>query len=352
LNRRKLFFIRFEFRLASLNLTVEKNDIPMVTRRAFIEKTGKGLAYTTMALSTPAPAKPGPAGKPPETIRIGIIGAENSHTIGFGKLFNIDKKFEGLEVKYVWGETDELARKASERGKIPHIVSRPEEMLGKIDALIVDHRHARYHLEAATPFIKAGIPSFIDKPFCYRMEEGRDFLAMAREYGTPVTSFSSIAHSEATFDMIEQLKEIEKVHQVVRLGRADFDSVYGGIFFYGVHLLQPLMYMFGDEIEKVKVTRTGTKGNITLTYRDGLTASLILNRKVYGWKTYLETDEGIRELTSRIDPPQVDRNYTDMVEMFRTGKEPRSHESILRCVAVLEAIEQSGQTEAWVEVAS
>ena len=42
-------------------------------------------------------------------------------------------------------------------------------MLGKIDALIVDHRHAKFHLEAATPFVKAGIPTFVDKPFCYRV---------------------------------------------------------------------------------------------------------------------------------------------------------------------------------------
>ena len=58
-------------------------------------------------------------------------------------------------------------------------------MLGKIDALIVDHRHAKYHLEAATPFVKAGIPTFIDKPFCYRVEEGRKFLAMAHKLGNP-----------------------------------------------------------------------------------------------------------------------------------------------------------------------
>ncbi len=324
----------------------------METRRTFIAKAGKGLASAGVALSFPALAASGLPGKSPQRIRIGIIGAENSHTIGFGKLFNIDKKFEGVEVKYVWGETDELARKASERGNIPYIVSTPEEMLGKIDALIVDHRHARHHLEAATPFIKAGIPSFIDKPFCYRVEEGREFLAMARECGTPVTSFSSIAHSKATFDMIKQLKEIGKIHQVIRLGRADFDSVYGGIFFYGVHLLQPLMYMFGDDIEKVKVARTGAKGTITLIYRDGLTANLILTRKVYGWTTFLETDEGIRELNSRVEAPEVDRNYTDMVEMFRTGTEPRSHDSILKCVAVLEAIERSGQSEEWVKVLS
>jgi len=40
----------------------------------------------------------------------------------------------------------------------------------------------------------------------------------------------------------------------------------------------------------------------------------------------------------------------DMVEMFRTGKEPRSHESILKCVAVLEALEKSVSSQNWERV--
>ena len=143
-----------------------------------------------------------------KSIRIGIIGAENSHTRGYGKLFNIDKKFPGVEVLYVWGETEEFAKDAVERGGIPNMVKDPSEMLGKIDALIVDHRHGKYHLEAATPFVKAGIPTFVDKPFCYRVDEGVEFLAMARELGTPVTSYSSIAHTDSILDMKKQLEEM------------------------------------------------------------------------------------------------------------------------------------------------
>ena len=159
-------------------------------------------------------------------LRIGIIGAENSHTIGFGKIFNIDKKFPAAEVKYVWGETDEFARNAAEKGGIPHIVKDPEEMLGKIDALIVDHRHAQYHLKAATPFIKERIPTFIDKPFCYRAAEGEEFLALARKYGTPVTSYSTIAQSAATFDIKEQIESMGEINQVVRTGPVEMDSKY------------------------------------------------------------------------------------------------------------------------------
>ena len=219
---------------------------------------GKGAALTALAVpSGTAFASQflnGPI-QEEKHLCIGIIGAENSHTIGFGRMFNTDKKFPHAEVKYVWGETEEFARNAAEKGNIPNIVKDPGEMLGKIDALIVDHRHAKYHLEAATPFVKEGIPTFVDKPFCYRAEEGEKFLEMARKHGTPVTSYSSIAHSAATFDMKEQVASMGKITQVVRTGPVDMNSKYGGIFFYGVHIVQPLMYMFGEDIDRVRVSR-------------------------------------------------------------------------------------------------
>jgi len=318
-----------------------------------MKKLGKGTLISSAALSSPAlyALHTEAARKPaPKKIRIGIIGAENSHTIGFGRVFNVERKFPGVEVISVWGETDALARKAMEKGNIPHMVKDPLEMLGKIDALIVDHRHPRYHLEAAAPFVRAGIPAFIDKPFCYRVSEGIEFLAMARELGTPVTSFSSIAQSDATFDLKAQVESMDEINQVIRFGPVDLDSQYGGVFFYGVHMVQPLIYIFGEEITKVKISRDENNGNATLLFRNGLFATLIFKRHAYGWETFVETDDRLVELIPRVKEPDPARHYVDMVEMFRTGKEPRSHQNILKCVAVLEALEKSALSGNWEEV--
>jgi predicted dehydrogenase len=322
----------------------------MDSRRTFIKTLGKSAALTAFAASTPGVfssplfAKPVKELKP---LRIGIIGAENSHTAGFGRMFNVDKKFPEAEVKYVWGETEDFARKAAEEGKIPNIVKDPLDMLGEIDALIVDHRHAKYHLEAATPFILEGIPAFIDKPFCYRASEGEAFLELARRHGTPVTSYSTIAHSAATFDIKEQLADMGNINQVIRTGPVEMDSPYGGIFFYGVHIVQPLMYIFGEDIDRVRVSRNGQTGNASLVYKNGLLVTLILKNISHGWETFVETEDGRVELKSRVDESDPAICYTDMVDMFRTGKEPRSHASILNCVRVLEALEKSVESQDW-----
>lgn len=320
-------------------------NLKMIARRKFIQKIGLGSVLASQAASLVATKvyteKP---------ITIGIIGAENSHTAGYGKLFNIDKKFPGVDVKYVWGETDDFAAKAMKAGHIPLQVKDPREMLGKINALIVDHRHAKYHLTAAYPFIEAGIPTFIDKPFCYRSVEGKEFLEMARKKGTPVSSYSAIAHTDGTFELKEKIKSIKDIHQVVCTGTADLDSEYGGIFFYGVHIIEPLMYVFGEDITEVKVTRNHHQGSANIRFASGLFATIIFKTKAYGWETFIETNSGFIQLKPTVAETEPGRNYKDMVEMFRSGKESRPHQSILNGISVLEALESSAYTEKWTEV--
>lgn len=329
----------------------------MNSRRTFIKKIGAGAAFSTVALSSNSvfASQTGSQSndeKSPDQklIKIGIIGAENSHTVGYGKLFNIDKKFPGVEVVYVWGETEEFAKVAMEKGKIPNMVKDPNEMLGKIDALIVDHRHGKYHLEPAIPFIKAGIPTFIDKPFCYRVTEGKEFLALARSVGTPVSSWSTSAYTDGTLDIKKQLESFEKVNHIVSYGPVDIESIWGGVFFYGVHIVDQLLCFFGDNVEKVRVSRNGKNASADICFGNGTLATLIFLNSTYAFATYAETKKGIIELKSRVNETDPPKCYVDIVEMFRTRKEPRSHQSLLYSVAVLEALEKSVTSDKWENV--
>lgn len=323
-----------------------------------MEKLGKGAAFSTLALSLPSTVfsqlKSG-KNQGMKTKIIGIIGAENSHTRGFGKMFNIDKQFPGWEVKFVWGEKEEVAQLAKDEGGIPVIVKEPSEMMGKIDALIVDHRHGDLHLDAALPFVQAGIPTFIDKPFCYSSQAAKIFLEMAKEVGTPVTSYSSIAHSNATVDMKKQLAEMKEINQVTCYGKADINSIYGGFFFYGVHMVEPLIYLFDEKIISARFNKNekeNLNSSASLVFENGRMATLVITTKKYGWQTFVETEEGVVELKSRVETKGPDKNYVDMVTMFSTGKEPRTHESIIHGIAVLEALQKSIITGNWESVVS
>ena len=328
----------------------------MSSRRKFIADVSKGAVLTSVALSPSlgfaASSVPKDfINKDKKLIRIGIIGAENSHTTNLAKMFNIEKLFPGVELQYVWGETDEYAQKAAKDGHIPHIVKDPNEMLGKIDALIVDQSHAKFHLEPAIPFIKAGIPTFIDKPFCYRVDEGRKFLKLAEDLGTPVTSFSTAAVNEQTYDIKKQVEEAGQINHMVCFGPVDIDSQWGGVFFYGVHLVDTLSVIFGDfNIEKVRITRNERHAVADLAFKSGMLATLIFMTQTYAFKYLAETKKGILELKSRVEEAKPSIHYVEMVEMFRTGKEPRTHESILYSMSVLEALEKSVESEKWEDI--
>jgi len=322
----------------------------MKTRRGFFSDLTKGVlaasALGPALVSRAAGEQSSAAGK---EIRIGIIGAENSHTVTYGRLFNRDKKFPGCRVVGVWGETDEFAKNAAEKGHIPWIVKDPSEFMGKINALIVDHRHAKYHIPAAWPFVEAGIPTFIDKPFCYRVSEGKKFFAMAREKGTPVTSFSTVARGAGIKDMREQVAGMKKIYHIVSSGHCDVESKYGGVFFYGVHQVQRLMVVFGEDIEKVRVTRHGDRDSAILLFSSGYQVTMVMAKGRPPFQLAVVTDEGIRELKPRVESDPM-TPYREIVALFREGKVARTPESLLKETAVLEALERSVASGEWEEV--
>ena len=103
-------------------------------------------------------------------------------------------------------------------------------------------------------------------------------------------------------------------------------------------------------MSRVRISKNGKNATASLAYEDGKLVTLVFKNISRGWDTYIETKNGISKLTSSVKESNPARQYIEMVEMFRTGKEPRNHRSILAGVAVLEALEKSSGTEEWEEV--
>ena len=277
-------------------------------------------------------------------MKIGIIGAENSHTAAIAKIINIDGLIKGFSVDYVWGETKQFAQAAAKAGQIPNIVEKPREMLGKIDALIVDHRHPKYHLKPALPFIKQGIPTFIDKPFCYRTAEGREFLQIARKNNVPVTSFSVVPEQASFRRFVSKLPDLGNIIAGTTYGACDLKSEHGGVFFYGIHQVDMALNAFGYDVTKVSVTRNGN-GNVAtgqLFYPDGKVVTMnLIKSGSPGFAIGAVGTEG-----HLFQPITYDKNtylsgIKTFTRLFRTGEEPIEHKNILKPVQVLEAMQRS-----------
>ncbi len=280
-------------------------------------------------------------------MRIGIVGAENSHTVAIAKTLNTERAVPGFEVTYVWGETPELAAKASEDGRIPNVVADSQEMLGKVDAVLVDHRHGKYHLEAARPFVEAGVPVFVDKPLTTDLDEGIAFVRLAKAKKVPVTSYSVLSLQQSSLAFAEEMKGIGSLRSLVTAGPVDIESQYGGVFFYAVHQVDLICNLVEATPTSVSTVRQGKDGIATLTFDSG--AFAVVHCLKDGWGAgFLATaygSEKVAHATLGFDQNAYLSGIKRFCTMFETKVEPVPPATYLRPVAVLAAMQKSFDTK-------
>lgn len=282
---------------------------------------------------------------------IGIIGAENSHTVAIAKTINIDRLVSGFSVTHVWGETPDDAKDAQERGLIPNIVQDPEDMIGQVDAAIVDHRHPKYHLPAVRPLLEAKIPLFVDKPFCYRLDEGREFLARARELDVPVCSFSVLPKQASFAQLQEDVRELGRIISVVSTGPCDIDSEYGGVFFYGIHQVDMVVRLLDQDITHVQLNRGEQNHTATLYSASGAISTMnLIGEGRVGFHVSVIGEKGRADRVIGYDENTYLTGVLDFCRMFSTGETDETDSSMLTPVAVLEALEKSQVSGEKVEV--
>ena len=286
-------------------------------------------------------------------INIGIVGAENSHTAAIAKTLNVQKMVEGFRVVCVWGETDEFARNAADAGQIPTIVKEPEEMIGKVDAAIVDHRHGKYHLPAVQPLLEAKLPLFVDKPFCYRVAEGVEFLSRARELEVPVCSFSVLPKQSAFEAAQKEVAELGALQGLVSTGPCDIHSEYGGVFFYGIHQVDMVLRLLGYDVTHAQMNvGQGDNHTAMLFYASGAIATMnLLGGGRPAFHLSVVGENGRMDRTIGMDENAYLSGVQSFTYMFATGRTDETEETMLMPVAVLEALEASLETGEKVEVA-
>ena len=82
---------------------------------------------------------------------------------------------DDLHVTHAWTQDPDATRSLCKASRIPTAVSRPEDMLGEVDAVIIARDDHETHLELARPFLEAGLHVFVDKPLSLGPEDLRFF---------------------------------------------------------------------------------------------------------------------------------------------------------------------------------
>ena len=171
--------------------------------------------------------------------KVAILGCENSHANGFLDTVNNRKIVSDIEFVGVYSDDRAAAEKLREQFGVP-VMERYDELVGKVDGVMITARHGDNHLKYARPYLDSGIPMFIDKPITCTEDDARVLARELRQRRIPVSGGSMCVFAPD----VQKLKEIVRTqaHGKVLGGylRApvNMHNPYGDFFFYAQHLVQ------------------------------------------------------------------------------------------------------------------
>lgn len=124
------------------------------------------------------------------SLKLGVIGMSsgNGHPYSWSAIFNgydsaamadcgfpvipaylaeqtwPDARIPNVQVTHIWTQDKALSQKVAAATHIPNVTDTLQDMVGKVDALLLARDDAENHFEFAKPFLEAGFPVYIDKP--------------------------------------------------------------------------------------------------------------------------------------------------------------------------------------------
>jgi hypothetical protein len=183
-------------------------------------------------------------------------------------------RIPGARVTHIWTDDPADAPKVAAASLIEHVVSKPEDVIGKVDAVIISTDDGDDHVRRARPFIEAGLPVFVDKPMATNVADLRQFLAWNRE-GKTILSTSGMRYAPEMC-----LKETQRAH----LGDLRWITSFTCKTWerYGIHALEAVEPLLGVGFESVQADTDAGGDVMHITHRSGVRLTIGALHDAYG----------------------------------------------------------------------
>jgi predicted dehydrogenase len=164
-------------------------------------------------------------------------------------------------MEWAWDYSYERAQSYAEKYHIPNVSRKVEELLGKVDAVLIGGGRPipqpgeRWgdakdnHLLLSRPFLVEGVPVLIDKPFADTLEDAIEMVSLARKHSTPLMSCSAMRYDTAVRAVKEQI-DAGGVGKVLA-ATAFIGTGLSRPIWYLIHMLEAIYVPFGPGIESV-----------------------------------------------------------------------------------------------------
>lgn len=288
-------------------------------------------------------------------LRLGIVDCDTSHVYQFSRRLNhtgIDPEqwVDGAQVVAAVPGTSRVTDPARVQEYLAALrdagvplVERPEDLIGMVDAVLIESNEGAVHRERATPFIAAGLPVFIDKPLASTAADARALVDLARERGVPLLSASALR-------FVPEVRAVREGRVVIGpLAGADVYSpaplhpANPGLLHYGVHGVEMLYALMGPGCREVSCIANAGGEVVTGRWEDGrlgLLRGLRASARGYGFTAY--GADGIHTATVNTESMYRDL-LTAIVPVLAGGPSPTTPEELVGVVAFQEAALQSSE---------
>ncbi len=272
--------------------------------------------------------------------KIVILGCENSHADAFLEHIIEKKAVDDIEVIGIFSEEREAMNKLSERFGV-YKMKNYDELAGAVDGVIITARHGGKHYEYAKPYIKYGVPMFIDKPITVTEEEAVLFMRDLRDNNVKACGGSMVIFDEFVQELKDDVKN--KTYGAVHGGFVreplSVDNPHGGFFFYSQHLAQTVMTIFGNYPKSVKMFENGNARNGIVRYENyDVSINYVVGSGVY--VAGISCQDKFKVSEFKFENGFVSE-FNEFYAMLKGGKQPHSYEDLIAPVFVLNAMNRS-----------
>lgn len=276
-------------------------------------------------------------------MKVAMLGVENSHADEFGKLIAAKpKKFGDIEVVGVFSEEEGAAQRIIDAAYADYAAKSYDEFLGKVDAVIVVARHGDNHYKYAMPYVKAGIPCFIDKPFCADLEKAEELARVAEQNDSLLCGGSCVKF----LDEIKHLTRLANEKTVVGgmvTSPVNMDNPYGGFWFYTQHLIEMTTTVFGKNIKSVIANCPDEKKRrVTVIFNYGdFDVCGVYSASTKYYVNVMCDDSTLYDGYCDNVAYTFENELETFVDMVKSGVMPQSYDELVYPVKILDAIQRS-----------
>jgi predicted dehydrogenase len=282
--------------------------------------------------------------------RVGIIGLDTSHVTAVTNSLNSPKEgtdWGGYKVVAAYptkGSADmkeSIERLAGFTDKVKNagveIVGSIEELLKKVDVVLLESVDGRRHLEEALPVLKAGKRMFIDKPIASSLADAMVIFDAAKKYRVPIFSASSLRYITGAKEIADG--KIGKVLGADSYGHCYIEPHHPDLFYYGIHGVEILYALMGTGCKSVVRSHVSNTDLVVGTWQNdriGTFRGTRFGTGAMGATVFGEKGIEVLDKSSGYDPLWV-----KIIEFFNTGVVPVPAEETLESLAFMEAADES-----------